>query len=324
MAINQKGAVIPYQPTYSIQYKYGDRYGPQSFASPTTALGATGQAGGPLSSQATLDQTTEETANPVVSAEGGDGETLDSKAEGAPGGTGGADFSQFRNQYTPVQPDFGWQYSSTYGDDLYEDPSVSGIFNPPEVPPESGFGSGIIDDGDGGDDGYGVTELSPEVNSPTAEYVGFDLIDDIQSINESGMGVGTSGDLGGPTGAGYTAPPDATNPSGGAGYNTPGVDTNDPNSMGGIDGLGGEVGSGSQTDTSSQNTDSGQSGDGGDGAGGTSAGAGEAEDSVGDGYGGGDYKGALIPPRGIPRRFRDNNIPNPLLQDPLADLFRRA
>ena len=54
MANNQGGAIIPYQPTYSIQYKYGDRYGGQNFANPTTAIN-TGQAGGPLSAQATLD-----------------------------------------------------------------------------------------------------------------------------------------------------------------------------------------------------------------------------------------------------------------------------
>ena len=81
MAINQKGAVIPYQPTYSIQYKYGDRYGPQSFASPTTSL-APGQTKGPLSGD-TLDVMEEEgeMTNPLVSAEEGEGDTLDSKAK---------------------------------------------------------------------------------------------------------------------------------------------------------------------------------------------------------------------------------------------------
>jgi len=148
MANNKGGAIIPYQPTYSIQYKYGDRYGGQNFAKPTTAIN-TGQAGGPLSAQATLDEeeATQTIVNPTTTATSGDGETLDSKAEGAPGGTGGAEFSELVAQYTPAQPDFGWQYAHNYGDDPYTDPPVSDIFDPPEVPPESGFGVGIIDDG---------------------------------------------------------------------------------------------------------------------------------------------------------------------------------
>jgi len=281
MAINQKGAVIPYQPTYSIQYKYGDRYGPQSFASPTTALGTTGQTGGPLSSQATLDQTTGETANPVVSAEGGDGETLDSKAEGAPGGTGGADFSQFRNQYTPVQPDFGWQYSSTYGDDEYRDPSVGGIFDPPEVPPELGFGAGIIDSGDGGDDTNGQSSNSKDMGLET------DLPAQ-EEITYGNQGVGN--EVGDPT--------------------APSVDTS-------IDDVGSEEDPDDPTDT-----------EGGVGQGisdisdedyGDSAPSEPASDPNEGVY---SFSGGKIPAFGIKKKNKD--IPNPLLQDPLADLFRRA
>jgi hypothetical protein len=327
MANNQGGAIIPYQPTYSIQYKYGDRYGGQNFAKPTTAIN-TGQAGGPLSAQATLDgeDATQTIVNPTTTSSSGNGETLDSDASGAPGGTGGADFSQFRNQYTPAQPDFGWQYSSTYGDDEYRDPSISGIFNPPEVPPESGFGSGIIDGGDGGDDGFGVTELSPEVNSPTEEYVGFNLLDDIIDINaknpgisdpdnpDRGSSVGSSGDLGGGTGAGYT---NVT----GDGYGTEGTDPTSQDAYGGIDGAAdaaaaAEAAAQAAEEENNMSNESEPSDGGGGGGADNSQGAG-VESGVSD-----FNIGGLVPAFGMKKRNKD--IPNPILQDPFEHYFRRA
>ena len=218
MAINQKGAVIPYQPTYSIQYKYGDRYGPQSFASPTTALG-TGQTKGPLS-QNTLDvmEEEEEMTNPVVSAEEGDGDTLDSKAEGDPGGTGGANFSELVAQYTPVQPDFGWQYAHNYGDDPYNPPPVKDIFDTPEEPPVTGFNTNNFDEPDGGEDPddqssdskdmgletdlnaqiditYGNQGVGNEVDDPTAPSVDTS-IDDVGSEEDPDDPTDTEGGVG--------------------------------------------------------------------------------------------------------------------------------
>lgn len=342
MAVNQRGAVIPYQPTYSIQYKYGDRYGPQSFASPTTALGA-GQTGGPLASQTTLDGTSVEgdgfDTNTIASGQG-DGQTLGS--DGSPGGSGGADFSQFREGYSPVQPDLGFLYADGYG---------SGIF----APPTTGFGydsltnpvdpvttsNAILSTGDGGEsstssgdpDAMGLeTDLEAQIdvnyglNTGGTYTPSKDLLDDIQDINDntgSGTGFGSGTDLGGPTDAGYTS-----GTGGGAG--TPGVDPSDPNSTSGIDGPGsggGGVnpsdpnsnagidgpGSVSQNNNNNNNdSDNSSSGSGSSGNDGTDGGYGGENNSVDHG---GFNMGGLIP-------FK--KIPNPLLEDPLADLFRRV
>jgi len=310
MANNRGGAIIPYQPTYSIQYKYGDRYGGQNFAKPTTAIN-TGQAGGPLSAQATLDEeeATQTIVNPTTTATSGDGETLDSKDEGTPGGTGGANFSEVVARYTPVQPDFGWQYAHNYGDDPYTDPPVSDIFDTPESPPRTGFEDGSSDDGGGNDyvpdDGRsGRWHGDDKLKIP---IIGFEI--DNPFAPDAGDGGGATGD-----------PED--DDSGKYDYGDPtnvGIGKDDPD-----DYVDDDYDSNVPEQPSYQHQEDSEhdhSGGGGDQS--TSTEDSQEEGMESDGYGG-DYKGALIPPKGVPRRFRDNNIPNPIFQDPLADYFRRA
>jgi len=298
MVNNQKGAVIPYQPTYSIQYKYGNRYGPQSFASPTTSLGTAGQTGGPLSGQTTLDQTApiEETSAPTTVAQSGDGETLDS---GAPGGTGGANFSQFREGYSPVQPDFGWLYADSYGNNPFVAPPTSG-FNydtgttsttDSTIPVviEGGEGSpttnNAISDRSMGDDKFSIFGF--EFGNPSAPDAGDgggpsgDPDDDDSGNVDTGMGIG-SGVAGSSLGIG------------------PGM---------------GELSSDDNNNENDSGTGSGAQGSGSDSGPGGGVG--------GDATGGYTFTGGLMLPRGL-KRTRDNIPPNPLLQDPLEDYFRRA
>lgn len=315
MANNQGGAIIPYQPTYSIQYKYGDRYGGQNFAKPTTAIN-TGQAGGPLSAQSTLDgeDATQTIVNPTT-ASSGNGETLDSEASGAPGGAGGADFSQFRNQYTPAQPDYGWQYAHNYGNDPYTDPSLTGLFNTPTTPPPPAVQGFYGSQQDGGDDTAsgdpsamgletdltGMTDVTTGLTSGGSYSPSNDLMTDIQGMVDSqgsGVDFGAGSDLGGPTGAGY-------------GGGSPGTDPTSPNANAGIDGPGSGYGvsneqNNSETSSPSENTDGG---------------------STDMGFSDFGSAGTLIEPIGQMGRKRDaiNHIPpNPILQDPLADYFRRS
>ena len=305
MANNQGGAIIPYQPTYSIQYKYGDRYGGQNFAKPTTAIN-TGQAGGPLSAQATLDgeDATQTIVNPTTTASGGNGETLDSEASGAPGGTGGADFSQFRNQYTPAQPDYGWQYAHNYGNDPYTDPSLTGLFNTPTTPPPAvqGFygsqqdgGESVDSNGDpssmGIDSSYSdMLSITNGLNSNNSG-VNANTLGAVQDINANNPGIGTETGTGAVGSGGDLGP--QTDPGGTAGGGNPG------NSGGGYggspetSGIGGHEGTSS--DTSNDDTTS------------------TAEDW---------NRGGLISPPKMGKRAQD--IPNPILQDPFEHYFRRA
>ncbi len=307
MVNNQKGAVIPYQPTYSIQYKYGNRYGPQSFSSPTTSLGTAGQAGGPLSGQTTLDQTalTEETAAPTTVDQSGDGQTLDS---GAPGGTGGADFSQLEG-YSPVQPDLGWLYADSYGN------------NPFVPPPTSGFGYDTNTTSSTTNSIIPVVTEGGESSPTTNDAIsGRSMGDDKFSIFGFEFGnpsAPDAGDGGGPTGD--PDDDDSGNVDTGMGIGS-GV-------AGSSLGIGPGMGELSSDDNDTENNDnsnnsspSGNENQGVDGGGGAGA-----DNSSGAGVESGvsDFNtGGLVPAFGMKKRNKD--IPNPLLEDPLADLFRRA
>jgi len=314
MVNNQKGAVIPYQPTYSIQYKYGNRYGPQSFASPTTSLGTAGQTGGPLSGQSTLDQTApidiEETAAPTTVAQSGDGETLDS---GAPGGTGGADFSQFREGYIPVQPDLGWLYANSYGNNPFVAPPTSnfGGFNNTTTSTTDSIIPAVIEGGENS------TTTNDGISSRS---MGDDKIS-IFGFEFGNPSAPDAGDGGGPTGD-----PDDDD--------TGNVDMGNPSnvSMGNDMTNENEDGTNADNDQGTSNTSSGYDNQGPDNDGSDSSSESQSDASENNST----YDGALMMPRGVPKRPRDKRsninysqgldmeIPNPLFQDPLADLFRRT
>jgi hypothetical protein len=307
MAYNNNGTVIPFQTSYGVLSKYGNRYGSQPFGGATTSLNnnnANGANGAGGTGATTLDGENS-TPNSVSALAGGDATTLDSAA---PGGTGGADFSQLRT-YNAVQPDFGWL--NNYGENQWAPPPLvsEGLGSDSDTPPTptSGF---ISSEQDGGDDG------TPEVawyNSQTDAEANQGL-DDAVSTADSAAAISQS--------------QFGVNETFGDGT----VDSVDTSITGPTADMGlGDINTDNDTPTGNANQ-------GNDPTGNTSGGASTSENTDGAstdmGYSDYGSAGTLIEPIGQLGRERDKinhipqmqmrDIPNPMMQDPFGHLFRRA